>query len=165
MDENVQPKKKNSWVYIVVIIVVVLLAAAGYYFLIRKAANPIVWDGTYRITGSMACTGNVPKMPSTIPVNEDLSVVNNAVVDTAGNFGTAGKTYPIDSQAKVSLILNQSSDNQGVTQTATGQMDFEFYKEGDALKARGHYSTDITIVKGAENYSANCVGDVSGAKL
>lgn len=152
-----------SKIVIVAVIVIVLIAAAAAYYVIKHPK--IIWDGTYHITDSMSCTGNIPKMPSTIPINENLSVVNNAVVDEAGNFGEKGKSYPIDSQAKVSLTLNQSGSNQGVTQTATGKMDFEFYKEGDALKARGHYSTDVTIVGGGQNYSANCAGDVSGAKL
>ncbi len=153
-----------SKIVIAVIIVAVLIAAAAAYYYVVK--NPkIIWDGTYRITDSMACTGNVPQMPSTIPIDENLSVVNNAVVDTAGNFGAAGKTYPLDKQAKVSLTLKQSSNNQGVTQDVSGQMDFEFYKDGDALKARGHYSTDVTIVGGGQNYSANCAGDVSGVRL
>lgn len=152
-----------SKIVIMVIIAVVLIAAGAEYYMIK---NPkIIWDGTYRVTGSMSCTGNIPQMPSAIPIDENLSVVNNAALDTAGNFGPAGKTYPIDNKAQVTLTVNQSNNNQGVTQAVNGRMSFQFYKEGDALKVRSNYSTDITIAKGEQNYSGHCAGDVSGIKL
>ena len=155
MDENVQPKKKNLWVYIVVIVIVVLLAAAGYYFLIRKAAKPIVWDGTYKMVGTLTCKGNIPGL-TTVPMTSTIVVSNNIITDQG-----VKETFAIDKNGKAAEIFQQTAN--GVTTDV--KADYQFSEEGGAYKFTSDGSVTLSATdKNGQALSSICTGTATGAK-
>jgi flagellar basal body-associated protein FliL len=154
MDEIAKPNKKKLWVYIVVAIVVVILIAAGYYFLVIKAAKPIVWDGTYKMTGNLTCTGNIPNL-TTVPMDSTFAVSNNNIIEP-----TIGKIYAIGKNGKASENFQQTANGQ----TTDVKASYQFYEEGSALKFTADATITLDTTQNGKDFSSVCVGAITGAK-
>ena len=153
-----QTSKKGLWILILVIIIVALGAAGYYYFVMRKTTTPaataVVWDGTYTMTGSLPCTGNIPNLTA-IPMNSTFAVANNKIMEP-----TIGKSFDIDSRGKATETLQQT--NSGVTTNVTAN--YQFYQEGSAYKFTGTGKVDLSTTQNGQTYSSSCSGSVTGAK-
>ena len=142
---------------ILVIIVIAALVVAGYYFLIKKAAKPIVWDGSYKMTGSLTCTGNIPNL-TTIPMDTTVTVSGNKIVEELQ--GTL-KSFDIDKHGKATETIEPTTNN-GVT--TSGKADYQFYQEGGVYKFTATGTIDVSGTKDSTIYSSTCSGTVTGIK-
>jgi len=140
---------------LIIVIVVVVLAAAGYYFIIKKVAKPIVWDGSYQMTGNLPCTGNFPNLTS-IPMNSTFNVKDNKIEEPS-----LGKSFDIDKYGKATEIVGPTTSN-GVTSDA--KADYQFYKEGNAYKFTANGTVNISATQNGQKYSSTCSGTVTGVK-
>ena len=149
------PTNKKGLLIVIIVIVVVVLAAAGYYFIIKKAAKPIVWDGSYKMTGALTCKGNFPGL-TTVPMDTTVVVSNNKIVDQP-----IAKSFDIDRHGKATEIVEQTTTN-GVTSDA--KADYQFYKEGNAYKFTADGTVNISATQNGQKYSSTCSGTITGVK-
>lgn len=148
---------KKGLPIVLLVIIIVALGVAGYYFLIKKTAEPIIWDGSYKMTGSLACEGDFPNL-TTIPMNSTVLVSNNKIVEQVGE---TVKNFDIDKHGKATEIIEPIT-NQGVT--ASGKADYKFYQEGNAYKFTANGVVDMSTTKSGKTYSSTCSGTVAGIK-
>ncbi len=147
--------KKGSWILIVVI-VIVALGIAGYYLLFKKAAEPIIWDGTYKMTGTLTCEGNFPGL-TTVPMDTTITVLNNKVMDQETDKTL---TFDIDKHGKASETIQLSQNGVDTTVKA----DYQFSKEDDVYKFAANGVVDLSATKDGQTYSSTCSGPVTGIK-
>jgi hypothetical protein len=144
---------KKTLLILAIVIVVVALGAGGWYYF---GAKKVVWDGTYQMTGVMACEGNIPNLTS-IPMDTTLLVVGNKIVDQS-------KTFDIDAggKAKEIMSLPASAATNGVSTDLDA--DYQFYKQGDVYKFTGNGTVILSVTSAGKDYSSTCTGDVSGVR-
>ena len=146
------PKNKKGLLILIIVIVVIALGAAGYYFIVMKAAKPIVWDGTYKMAGDLACQGNFPGL-TTIPMNSTFAVSNNNIMEP-----TVGKIYPIDKKGKAIEIFQQTANGA----TTEVRADYLFYEEGGIFKFTADGSITLSGTKDGQALSSICTGTITG---
>lgn len=151
-----QTNKKRLLIFVIAVIVVAA-GAAGYIFIYKEAAEPIIWDGSYRMTGMLICEGNIPNLTS-IPMDTTVIVSNNKIVEEVQQ---TVKSFDIDKHGKATEII-ESATNEGVT--TSGKADYQFYNEGGVHKFTGSGAVDMSIVQDGETYSSTCSGTVTGVK-
>lgn len=151
------PNNKKGLSILIIVIIVIALGVAGYYFIIKKAINPIVWDGSYKMTGNLTCEGNIPNL-TTIPMTSTVIVSNNKIIE---QVGTAVKSFDIDKHGKATEII-ESTTNNGVT--VGGKADYQFYQEGGAYKFTANGALDMSTTKDGITYSSICSGAITGIK-
>jgi len=130
---------------------------------LQASAKPnlsqIKWDGTYSESGTLKCVCAIPDFPSSIPVNDDIKVVNNAVVDSTG------KTAPINSQGQARLDSTTNSDfGNGITLKMVGQIYFQFSKSGNTLKFKASGKASGNISANGASVPINCTASAAGTK-
>jgi hypothetical protein len=152
---NNMPTNKKGLLIPIIVIVVIALAVAAYFFIIKKAAKPIVWDGSYKMTGTLTCTGNFPGL-TTVPMDTTVIVSNNKIVDES-----IAKSFDIDKHGKATEIIEQATNN-GVTSDA--KAGFQFYKEDNAYKFTADGTVNISATQNDQKYSSTCSGTVTGVK-
>lgn len=135
-------------------IVIVALAAAGYYFIYRKAAKPIIWDGSYKMTGTLTCKGNFPNL-TTIPMDSTFTVSNNKIEEPS-----LGKSFDIDKNGKATEIVQQ--ENNGISSDI--KADYQFYQENGAYKFTSTGVMNVSTTKNGKTYSSICDGTITGFK-
>ena len=143
---------KNKKLLISIIIVLIVLGSAGWYFYGQKA---IVWDGTYQMTGNLACEGNIPNLTS-IPMSTTVSVVSNKIIDQQ-----TGKIFAISKDGKVKETIDL--DSSGVKTSAS--VDYQFYQEKGVNKFSANGSVILSTSQGGKDYSSICTGNPSGVIL
>ncbi|MDD5145693.1 MAG: hypothetical protein PHF44_02535 [Candidatus Pacebacteria bacterium] len=149
---------QNKKILLVLLIVVVVagLGAGGYYYL-KMNAKPIIWDGTYQMSGNLNCTGNYPNL-TTIPMTSDVTVIGNKVVDqVAGNT----MTFAIDKKGVAKEVMPEMTSN-GIT--ISGDVDYQFYQEDGANKFTANGSMTMSVVQSGVTYSSVCAGTILGVK-
>lgn len=146
---------KKNLLIIVILIIIVALGVAGYFFLIKK--EPIVWDGTYKMTGTLACEGNFPNL-TTLPMDTDITVADNKVVD---RLGDTVKTFEIDKRGKATEVVEPHT-SQGVT--VSGEVEYKFSKKDDVYKFTAEASLVMSAAQGGITYSSTCSGTIAGIK-
>ena len=125
----------------------------------KTAVQPIKWDGTYPLTGTLKCTSQLPNLPPSFPVNDTLTVVNNAIINEAG------KPSSINSQGQARLTVSQTRDlGSGVTLTLVNQINYQFTKTGSVLKTQGSGVCDGAIAANGQSIPIHCTGNVAGTK-
>ena len=149
------PANKKGLLILIIVIIVVVLAVVGYYFIIKKGAKPIVWDGSYKMSGALTCTGNFPGL-TTVPMDTTVVVSSNKIVDQS-----IGKNFDIDKHGKATEIVDQTTTN-GVTTDA--RADYQFYKEGNTYKFTATGTLNISATQNGQKYSSTCSGTVPGVK-
>lgn len=142
---------------VLIVIIIVALGVAAYFFLIKKPAEPIIWDGSYKMEGSLACTGNFPNL-TIIPMNSTVTVSNNKIVE---QIGESVKNYDIDKHGKATEIIEPTT-SQGVT--ASGKADYQFYVEDGVYKFTAEGAMEISATQNNTTYSSTCSGTVTGIK-
>jgi len=140
--------------FLLIAVVVIALGAAGYFFVIKKTVEPIVWDGTYKMAGDLACQGNFPGL-TTIPMNSTFAVSNNNIMEP-----TVGKIYPIDKKGQATEIFQQTVNGA----TTEVRADYQFSKEGDVYKFTANGSITLSGVKDGQALSSICSGTITGDK-
>ncbi len=140
-----------------IIIIIVVLAAAGYYFLVMQNVEPIVWDGSYHMTGSLACEGNFPNLTA-IPMDSIVTVSNNKIVEQVGE---TKKSFDIDKRGKATEII-EPTVNQGVT--VSGKATYKFYVEDGVYKFTGEGTMEVSATQDETTYASTCSGIVVGIK-
>lgn len=153
MDENTQTNKKNLWISVVVI-VIIALGVAGYYFYSKKMAKPIVWDGSYKMVGNLACKGNFPNL-TTIPMDTTFTVSSNNIMEPS-----ISKSFAIDKKGKSTEAFQQTQS--GVTTDV--KADYQFLDEGGLHKFTAEGVVTLSTVKSGKTLSSVCSGTISGAK-
>lgn len=148
---------KKQPLIILIVIIIVALGAAGYYFIIKKPAKPIIWDGSYKMDGSLACTGNFPNL-TTLPMTSDVTVSSNKITDQIQ--GTT-KSFEIDKHGKATEIID-SMESQGVT--GSGKAEYQFYQEKGVYKLTSKGTMELSATKSGKAYSSTCSGTVTGVK-
>jgi len=146
--------KKKSLLISIIVIVAIALGGAGYYFIVTKAAKPVVWDGSYKMTGDLACKGNFPNL-TTIPMNTTITVSSNKIIDEATN-----KSFDIDKKGKATEIIQQTSN--GVS--ADIRADYQFYQEKGVDKFTANGTVNMSATQNNTKYSSTCSGPVTGVK-
>lgn len=149
------PNNKKGLTILIIVIVILALAAAGYFFIIKKAAKPIVWDGYYKMTGTLNCTGNFPNL-TTMPMDTTVVVSSNKLVDQSIN-----KSFDIDKHGKVTETIDEATNN-GVTSDAKAE--YQFYKEGDVYKFTAEGVVHISAEQNGQDYASTCSGTIAGVK-
>ena len=139
---------------LVIVIIVVALGVAGYFFVFKKAPKPIVWDGTYQMTGDLACEGNFPGL-TTVPMNSTFAVSNNNIMEP-----TVNKIYPIDKNGKATETFQQTTN--GVTTDVKAS--YQFYDEGGVYKFTADGAVTLSATKDGQALSSVCTGTITGAK-
>src|SRR3989339_315933 len=125
MDESIQQMSKRGWwIYTVVAIVVIALGIAGYYFYFKKIAKPIIWDGSYKMVGNLACNGNFPNLTS-VPMDTTFTVSSNNIMEPS-----ISKSYPIDKDGKSTESFQQTQSEV----TTDVKADYQFYNESGIYK-------------------------------
>jgi len=148
---------KKGLPIVLIVIVIAALGVAGYYFIIKKTAKPIIWDGSYKMEGSLTCTGNFPNL-TTIPMTSIVAVSSNKIVEQVGE---TQMSFDIDKNGKATEIIEPTT-NQGVT--ASGKADYQFYEEDGVYKFTAEGTTEISMTQDGKTYSSTCSGTVSGVK-
>lgn len=146
---------KKNLLIIVILIIIVALGVAGYFFLIKK--EPIIWDGSYKMTGALSCEGNFPNL-TTIPLDSTVTISNNKIVEQVGE---TVKSFDIDKRGKATEIIEPSTD-QGIT--TSGIATYQFYREKGVYKFTGEGTLEISATQGGTTYSSTCSGTVTGIK-
>ncbi len=125
----------------------------------KAAVAPIKWDGTYQITGSLKCLSQLPNLPPSFPVDDTLTVINNAFNDETG------KTVLINGQGQAHLTDTQTKDlGSGVTLTMVNKINYQFTKTGNVLKTKGSGTANGAIIASGISFPINCTGTVAGTK-
>ena len=119
----------------------------------KITTQTMMWDGDYRVVGTLVCAGAIPGMGS-LPVDVVVEVKNNMM---NGNV-------PINSQGKVSFSINQTQTIDGVPITMAGKTSYQFFKDGNTLKASGNSSVVVSGTAMGETRSSTCEGSVNGIK-
>lgn len=142
---------------VLILIIVIVLAAAGYYFFIKEPAEPIIWDGSYHMTGTLTCEGNFPNL-TTIPLDSIVVVSNNKIIEQVGD---TVQNFDIDKRGRATEIIEPTT-NQGVT--VSGKATYKFYQEDGVYKFTGEGTTEVSATQGDTTYSSTCSGTVAGIK-
>ncbi len=116
--------------------------------------QPVSWDGTYHVVGSMDCSGDIAELPSKIPVDTQISVVGNTVTDASG------KKNQIDAQGRVTLSGTTSAEGL----TLAFRTDYKFVMENGVAKARGTATAGMSSLSGTTMYTSHCAGTVTGVR-
>lgn len=143
---------KKGLLILAIAIIVVALGAGGY--LLVKNSKPVVWDGTYTMTGSLACQGNFPNL-TTIPMDTTIIVSGNKILDEQ-----TGKSFDIDKRGKATQ--SEEITNQGITTKVTA--DYKFSNKGNAYKYAADGTATISTTQNDTNYSSTCTGALAGVK-
>jgi hypothetical protein len=141
----------------IVVIIIVLAAAAYYYFFIKEPAEPIIWDGSYKMTGTLTCEGNFPNL-TTIPMDSTVVVTNNKIVE---QIGDTVQNFDIDKRGRATEIIDPVT-NQGVT--VSGKATYKFYIEDGVYKFTGEGTTEVSATQNETTYASTCSGTVVGIK-
>ncbi|MDD4989780.1 MAG: hypothetical protein PHW31_00490 [Candidatus Pacebacteria bacterium] len=149
-------KSKKSLLIVIIVIIIVSLGAGGYYFIIKKAAKPIIWDGTYKMTGNLACKGDIPGL-SAIPMDTTVSVTSNKIVE---QIQQTLKSFDIDKHGRATEIAQQTGS--GVTTDI--KADYQFYMEDGAYKFNATGTASISAVKDDKTYTSTCSGTAKGVR-
>lgn len=142
---------------ILIVIIIVALGVAGYYFITKKTTEPIIWDGSYKMDGSLTCTGDIPNL-TTIPMNTNVTVSGNKIID---QIQQTVKSFEIDKDGKATEIIEPTT-NQGVT--VGGKADYQFYQEAGVYKFTSEGTVELSMTKDGKTYSSTCSGTVIGIK-
>lgn len=152
------PAKKNGLLILIIIIVIAALVGAGYYFFVmKKPAEPIVWDGSYQMSGELTCEGDIPNI-TTIPMTTTVTVSSNKIIEQLGGTSVS---FDIDKDGKATEVIEPTTNN-GVT--TSGQVNYQFYQEGGTYKFTSTGSMDISTTQGGKTYSSTCGGTIIGTK-
>lgn len=155
MDDNNLPKNnKKGLLTSIIIILVVALGAAGYYFVIKKAAKPIVWDGSYKMVGDLPCTGNFPNLTA-VPMNSIFTVSSNKIQEPS-----LGQSFDIDKKGKATEAAQQTQN--GITSDI--KADYQFYQEKGVNKFTATGTLIVSTAKDGKTYSSTCTGTITGDK-
>lgn len=146
---------KKNLLIILIVIIIVALGVAGYFFIVKK--EPIIWDGTYKMTGTLACEGNFPNL-TTLPMDTDITVTDNKVVD---QFGGSVKTFEIDKRGRATEIVEPFIE-QGVT--ISGKIEYKFSKKDDVYKFTAEASIVMSATQSGTTYSSTCSGSIAGIR-
>lgn len=160
------PNNKKGLLIFIIIIAVIALGAAGYYFIAKKAPEPVtkpivkpvtnpgVWDGTYKMTGNLACKSNIPDL-SALPIDSTLTVSNDNIIEPAVN-----KVFAIDKNGKAAEAFQQTANGE----TTDVKANYQFYEEGGINKFTADSAVALSATKDGQALSANCTGTITGAK-
>jgi len=148
------PNNKKGLLILIIVIIVIALGAAVYFFVIKEPAKPIVWDGSYKMTGNLPCTGNFPNLTS-IPMDSTFGVKDNKIEEPS-----LGKSFDIDKHGKSTEIIEQTQNGVSTNIRA----DYQFYQEGGAYKFTATGTMDISATKDGTTYSSTCKGTATGVK-
>lgn len=146
-----QTNKKSL---LISIIVIIALGAAGYYFVIKKAAKPIIWDGSYKMVGNLPCTGDFPNLTA-IPMNSVFSVSSNKIQEPS-----LGKSFDIDKNGKATETAQQTQNGISTDIKA----DYQFYEENGIYKFTATGTLNLSTTKDGKTYSSTCTGTITGDK-
>lgn len=145
---------KKSLLISIIVIVVIALGAAAYYFIFMKNAKPIVWDGSYSMTGTLKCEGNFPNLTE-IPMNTTITVSDNKIVDEQAN-----KSFAINKKGKATEAIQQTQNGVNVDVRA----DYQFYQEKGVDKFTANGTVNMNATASSTAYSSTCNGALTGAK-
>lgn len=137
-----------------IIIIVVIGLGGGIYYLYTKVAKPVVWDGSYKMTGNLDCTGNFPNLTS-IPMDTTITVSSNKVVDEATN-----QNFDINKEGKVTETIKQTQS--GIT--ADIKADYQFYQEKGVNKFTANGTIIMSTTQNNTDYFSTCTGLLTGVK-
>jgi hypothetical protein len=141
---------KNKKLLLSLIIVIVFIGVASWYYLHMKKA--VVWDGTYQMTGSLACTGNIPGLTS-VPMDTDIIIVSNKIVDQK-----TGKTFDVGRNGKAKEAIELTENGM----TTAVDVDYQFYQEEKVNKFTASGLVSLSASKDGKDYFATCTGDTTG---
>ena len=127
---------------------------AGYYFYSKKIAKPIVWDGSYKMVGNLACEGNFPNLTN-VPMDTNFTVSSNNIMEPSIN-----KSFPIDKNGKSTEIFQQTQ-NEASTDVKT---DYQFLNEGGLYKFTAEAVVTLSTIKSGKTLSSICTGTIAGDK-
>lgn len=144
---------KKGLLISIIIIVLIALGGAAYY-LYTKAAKPVVWDGSYKMTGTLDCTGNFPNL-TTIPMDTTITVSSNKVVDEATK-----QSFDIDKKGKATETIQQTQNGLN----ADIKADYQFYQEKGVNKFTATGTINMNTTQNKINYSSTCTGALTGIK-
>lgn len=114
----------------------------------------VSWDGTYHVTGKMDCSGDITDLPPSIPVDTQITIVDNAVTDASG------KTNRIDAQGRVTLSGTASVESL----TMAYRTDYKFQMENGVATSRGNATAGMSVLSGTTTYTSHCAGTVTGIR-
>ncbi len=154
--DNMQKSKKSLLIVIIVIIIVALGAGGYYFFVIKKAVEPIIWDGSYKMTGTLACKGDIPGL-DTMPMDTTVIVSSNKIVE---QIQQTVKNFDIDKHGKATEIAQQTGN--GVTTDI--KADYQFYQESGAYRFDATGTAGISVTKDGKTYSSTCSGAAKGVR-
>lgn len=143
-------------------IIVIVLIAAAYYFIFMKNAEPIVWDGSYKMTGNLKCTGNFPNLTE-IPMDTIITVSDNKIVDEQADKSFAIKQswlYPLVKKSKATESIQQTQNGVSVDVKA----DYQFYQEKSVNKFTANGTVNMSVTASSTTYSSACSGALTGVK-
>lgn len=146
--------KKKVLLIVIILIVVAALGVAGYYAWTQNFFQPIVWDGSYKMTGTLTCQGNFPGL-TTVPMDTTITVSSNKIVDE-----TSGKSFDINKSGKSTEIIQQTQSGT----SADVKADFQFYQEKGIKKFTANGVVNMSTDKTNGNYASTCSGTVTGIK-
>ena len=150
-------KSKKSLLIVIIVIIIAALAAAGYYFFVyKKAAKPIIWDGSYKMTGNLDCKGDIPGLTA-IPMDTTVIVSSNKIVE---QIQQTVKNFDIDKHGRATEIAQQAGN--GVTTDINAS--YQFYQESGAYKFNATGTASISAVKEGKTYTSTCSGTAKGVK-
>ena len=150
-------KSKKSLLIVIIVIIIIALGVGGYYFfVIKKAAKPVVWDGSYKMTGNLICKGDIPGLTA-IPMDTTAIVSSNKIVE---QIQQTVKSFDIDKRGKATEIMQQT--NNGVTTTI--EADYQFFVEGGIYKFNATGTASISAAKDGKTYTSTCTGAAKGVK-
>jgi len=150
---------KKSLLIILVVVIIVVLGGLVYYFMSRNTAEAIIWDGSYKMDGSLTCTGDVPNL-TTVPMNTNVTVSDNKIIDQIQN---TVKSFAIDRDGKAMESIEPMDMGQGVT--VSGTANYQFSQEDGVYKFTADSTMQFELVKDATTtYSSTCSGSVTGVK-
>ncbi len=149
-------KSKKGLLIVIIVIIIAALAVGGYYFIIKKAAKPVIWDGSYKMTGNLVCEGDIPGL-SAMPMDTTVTVSSNKIVE---QIQQTVKNFDIDKHGKATEIAQQTGN--GVTTDI--KADYQFYQESGAYKFDATGTAGISVTKDGKTYSSTCSGAAKGVR-
>ncbi len=148
---------KNKVLLVVITVIIMAgLGAGGYYYaMTQNFFQPTVWDGYYKMAGTLTCQGNFPNL-TTIPMDSSSTTVSsNKIIEES-----SGKSFDIDQFGKVTETMQETQNGTSTEVKA----DYQFYEEEGIKKFSANGSVKMETAEGKNKYSSTCSGTITGVK-